>query len=279
VSAAGSAQRPQLQVYLIAFADARHGFASLTDPKMPCRANVCVSFLQRSSDGGRSWSPTLRGPVSLNAHVQVSTVPGTSAVWAYFPCTESSCRPLLYRSSDWGRQWHLIGHPRLERLRFFSPRDGWALTAKWILVVTHDGGRSWRRAPRQPCPPENPADVGVMAIAPVSGRHGWALCTDRYLPEQRAGVYETRDGSRSWHVRALRGSVPPLVGRGAQNFVALLDLSFDTAGRGWIWAGTGHCVRPTADILGDRLPAGRSRGTRLPSRGAPPSRTRSRLRS
>src|SRR5205085_12214947 len=38
-----------------------------------------------------------------------------------------------------------------------------------------------------------------------------------------------------WHVRALRGALPTIVGRGAQNLVAVLDLSFTPAGRGWVW--------------------------------------------
>jgi photosystem II stability/assembly factor-like uncharacterized protein len=242
----GAADLPKhLDIYRIAFADTRHGLISLASPKIPCPSHICTWYVQATSDGGRSWSTTLRGPVSLVGHAEVEAAPGTSVVWAYFPCTEPTCRPRLYRSSDWGRQWRLVGHPRLERLRFFSPSDGWGLTGALALVASHDGGRSWRPVPKQPCPPDNPVGVGTVAVAPVSSRHGWVLCTDGQLIEQAAGVYETRDGARSWHVRAQRGSPPQMVGRGVRNLFALVDLAFSASGRGWIWRYAGVPLRTT----------------------------------
>jgi photosystem II stability/assembly factor-like uncharacterized protein len=171
----------------------------------------------------------------LNAHVRVETLPGTSFVWAYFPCDGLSCRSRLYQSSDWGRVWRLVGYPQLLRLRFFSSRDGWGLTNRYVLVATHDGGRSWRRFAKQPCPPDNPIGVGVVALAPVSSRRGWVLCSDGQMFERAVAVYETRDGARSWRLRAKRDVTPRRVGRGALNLVALLDVFFSPDGRGWIW--------------------------------------------
>jgi photosystem II stability/assembly factor-like uncharacterized protein len=90
----------------------------------------------------------------------------------------------------------VVGYPRLLRVRFASPRDGWGLTGDHALVATHDGGRTWRPVAKQPCA-ENPTSIAPLAIAPVSARHGWGLCSDHKTIEEAVAVYETRDGARS----------------------------------------------------------------------------------
>ena len=206
---------------------------------------MCRFFVQASSDGGRSWSTTLRGSVNLAGRAQAEATPGTSVVRVYFPCSEPACRPRLYRSSDWGRRWRLVGYPRLLRLRFWSTRDGWALTNNHLLVTSHDGGRTWRSVAKQPCDGDDQLGVGPVAVAPVSSRHGWVLCSDGRMVEQAAAVVETRDGARSWRLRAVKGSPAQHVGRGVLNLFALLDMSFSPSGRGWIWRFAGRPLRTT----------------------------------
>ena len=241
-------------MYWTAFADTRHGLISLADPKTPCPNEVCTFFVQASSDGGRSWSTTLRGSVQTNGRAQLEATPGSSVVRAYFPCGPPACRPQLYRSSDWGRRWRLVGYPRLLRMRFWSPRDGWGLTNNHEVVATHDGGRSWRRVAKQPCDGNDQLGVGPVAVAPVSSRHGWVLCNDGRMVEQAAAIVETRDGAHSWRYRAIKGSPTQHVGRGVLNLFALLDLSFSSNGRGWIWRFAGRPLR-TPDGGRSWLPA------------------------
>jgi photosystem II stability/assembly factor-like uncharacterized protein len=241
-SAGGATPRRHLDVYMIAFGDTLHGLSSVAYANVPCPTHVCPFFVQATGDGGRSWTTTLRSVVSLDFRVTVAASPGTSVAWAYFPCFEPSCRPQLFRSSDWGRRWRLVSHPRLLTLRFASTLDGWGLMDEWKLVATHDGGRTWRPVPKQPCA-ANPLGLAPFQVAPVSARRGWALCSDGQLAEEAVALYETRDGGRHWRLRAQRDTSPRRVGRGVTNLFALRELSFRASGRGWIWRFAGRPLR------------------------------------
>jgi photosystem II stability/assembly factor-like uncharacterized protein len=244
VAAGGGASRQGgFDVFMVAFGDATHGLISVQYAPRPCPTHVCPFSVLATRDGGRSWALTIRSSVSLDFRATVAVSPGSSVAWAYFPCFEPSCRPGLYESSNWGRTWRLVGRPRLLTLRFATTREGWGMDGRYALVATHDGGRRWRPIPKQPCA-GSPFGLAAVAFAPVSARRGWVLCSDLKTVAESVALYETRDGGRSWKLRAQRaGTQADWVGRGVVNLFALRELSFRASGRGWIWRYAGRPLR------------------------------------
>jgi photosystem II stability/assembly factor-like uncharacterized protein len=135
----------------------------------------------------------------------------------------------LLRTSDRGRTWSTFSRARITGPSFANPSDGWAI-AGGRVVATHDGGVRWR-ALRQPCGTVSRYVAPQLALATPS--HGWILCLS--VPgagNQLKAIYETRDGGRSWRLRASnllgrkrRGNVP---GSGYAS-----GISFLANGHGW----------------------------------------------
>ena len=65
---------------------------------------------------------------------------------------------------------------------------------EWKLVATHDGGRTWRPVPKQPCA-ANPLGLAPFQVAPVSARRGWIW---RFAGRP----LRSDDGGRSWRPAA-----------------------------------------------------------------------------
>ena len=231
--AAGKHLPPRHEAFRIAFVDARRGVMSAHEVHVPCPREVCSFDVYATADGGRSWRRVLQTPISVEYVAELAAASGTT-FWASFPCNDdAACRPSLYRSSDGGRHWRLVSRAVAFAPSFASTRHGWAIGRGGVLVETSDGGRTWRPFRRDPCPPEA---SGWWHLARASASRGWVLCRDdsQSLPGERA-LYETRDGGRSWKLRASRGSALPSVGRGFDAAFAIRNISFLPSGRGWIW--------------------------------------------
>jgi hypothetical protein len=242
-ASAGSAEA-SFNVYTVAFSDETHGLITAAYAPKPCPSGFCPFFVQATGDGGRHWSTTLRASVSSAYHGIVATVPGSTAAWAYFPCFESGCRSSLFRSFDRGRRWRLLSRPDLVAISFSSPREGWAVSGRSVLVTTHDGGRSWRPVAKQPCSASLNAQ---QLVAAASSARGWALCSDAAFTEPAVALYESRNGGRSWQLRGRHGPGLRQVGRGFAQAFALRGLSFRGSGRGWIWRYAGRPITSAGD--------------------------------
>jgi photosystem II stability/assembly factor-like uncharacterized protein len=238
VGGAGADIPRDFQVYRIAFTDARHGVLSTAKPNTPCPEELCRFHVYATSDGGATWRRTLTGVLSAGHVAHLSAAPGTRTFFVSYPCVDGEpCKSRLHRSDDAGRTWRRIAGAWIWNPAFSTPRHGWAMGRWNAFVETHDGGLTWRRVRKFPCP-EHAGDWYFPALASAS--RGWVLCRshDMTVPREKA-VYETVDGGRTWRLRSAFGEQYGRRGRGLEHAFALRHLSFRPSGRGWIWRWAG----------------------------------------
>jgi photosystem II stability/assembly factor-like uncharacterized protein len=185
--AAGSAKAHPYSPEDIGFWDASHGFVLLSG----FCAGTCSYAIDRTVDGGRTWTRSWRGRLPPNEAPAV-TVPGGR---------EAFVRGL--ETDDGGVTWHRR-RGRVVPAAFVTPREGWGLRGYLRdlpqLVVTRDGGKTWKRLPRA-CP-EGLADGKWPAL--VTATHGWVLCESQPgAGNQVKALVETVDGGRTWRARPL----------------------------------------------------------------------------
>lgn len=167
--------------------------------------------IARTDDGGVNWETAGQGLPAL---------PATSVVLD--PASPASARVLwagffgggVYRSDDGGRTWSeshrgLGANRRVARLVRHADGTLWALVTanRRGGVFRADGAGLWRSTDRgatwQAAGPAVlwPKDV---AVDPRDGRHVLLGAADAGGAEQ-GGLYETRDGGRSWRRLARKG--------------------------------------------------------------------------
>jgi photosystem II stability/assembly factor-like uncharacterized protein len=172
------------------------------------------SSVLRTSDGGRSW-------------VKVGVAPVTSVLDAGFSDPQDGWLTdgqLLYLTSDGGASWSQVKQPAaaIAAVGFTTPLDGWLLPAATkvqptpLLLVTHDGGRTWRGTGAGP----------FFSVAFASPSLGWAIGrgTDSHVH-----LLATTDGGAVWTAVADLGpqqwdpSGPPPLWVGARLAAATPD--------------------------------------------------------
>jgi photosystem II stability/assembly factor-like uncharacterized protein len=209
---AGSSRPPRFEPQSLAFWDVRHGIVS--GYRFPSRRWVVLL----TSDGGRTWRTARRGLGPYG----IAAVRGGSDGWIAMPGA-------LLHTDDRGRTWSTFSRARIVEPSFASARDGWAF-ARGTLVATHDGGVVWRPL-RQPCA-RSVDPLSQLSLATPT--HGWILCLSQPgTGMQLKALYETRDGGRTWRLRASslfgrprRGNLPTT---GYGDAISFLD-----DGHGWL---------------------------------------------
>jgi hypothetical protein len=138
-----------------------------------------------STSDGTHWSKQL---ASSEEFIGVDFISSTTG-WAVGVNT-------LLGTTDGGRSWHQLGEPQqpIRFVHFTSATQGSGTAGgnqqpglNWpgaggIVVITNDGGRSWRTA-------KSPADP--QAVCFTDGVHGW-------LATGAGVVYRSVDGGQSW---------------------------------------------------------------------------------
>lgn len=129
---------------------------------------------------------------------------------------------ILLASDDDGRTWYepheRIRSAGLDQIRFADFEVGWiagyfvhALPRDPFLLITSDGGRTWRRRPVW-----SESRIGLIEHFHFEDRnHGW-LWIDRFS-EGEAGryeFYESKTGGESWMLRQI--SQQPVTHKGSQ---------------------------------------------------------------
>lgn len=186
VAASGSsaARRPPIVLPVsIAFFDARHGV-------MGTQRTIETTY-----DGGRTWTIQYSG----TGPYRIVEERRGNEVWATGPGQS------LY-SGNRGYAWRRQPRPPTSGAAFGAPSLGWEVKQRelpsgdrvaWISK-TRDGGRSWRRVGRV-C-----RDWSSFAsISHVSPTRGWLVCAGQPgAGMQEKAIFETRNGGRSWSLRA-----------------------------------------------------------------------------
>ena len=118
---------------------------------------------------------------------------------------------ILLASEDEGASWYepveRIRSAALDQIEFFDLETGWvagyflhALPRDPFLLITGDGGRTWRRRPLWA-----ESKIGLIEDFHFDSRqHGW-LWVDRASPGEagRYELYETMTGGESWMLRQI----------------------------------------------------------------------------
>jgi photosystem II stability/assembly factor-like uncharacterized protein len=146
--------------------------------------------LLETTNGGGSWRA--RGRLAATHFAVVSSLVGFA-----------STKRALLRTNDGGRHWRVI--PRVAGVPSFAdPLHGWIYGRQ--TLATEDGGRTWRRL-RLPCGRD--LDPRQRALSRVSATVGFAACASQPgAGQQLKRLYVTRDGGRSWKLRADDHQVP-----------------------------------------------------------------------
>lgn len=158
----------------------------------------------RTTDGGSTWtSATVPGADGI----QFRDVAGFDVDVAYLMSAGTGPASRVYRTDDGGRSWRLLytaDHPDafLDCMDFWSPERGFvygdALDGVPFVLLTQDGGRTWRRAPPEGLPAALDGEGGFAASGTCAvagpGGLGWIATGNG----ARARVLRTDDYGASW---------------------------------------------------------------------------------
>ena len=159
----------------------------------------------RTVDGGVHWSrDTIPGATSLDLRAIAATSPTT----AHAISIGDSSR--IYRTTDGGRSWSRRWAATrkgtfLDAIRFWDARHGIAMSdpveGKLLVLVTDDGGESWREIPADRLPPAAPGEGGFAAsgtcLTVFGASHVWIATGGA----QTARLYHSPDRGNTWTVR------------------------------------------------------------------------------
>ncbi|MDH3225070.1 MAG: oxidoreductase, partial [Gemmatimonadota bacterium] len=172
----------------------------------------------RSLDGGLTWVAV---PPPAGDTLQFRDVKAFSREEAVVLSAGTGSLSRIYRTGNAGRSWStsfLMEHPKgfLDCLDFWDGRRGFAygdaIDGHPYVLLTEDGGRSWRRAPVQGLPAARGGEggfaaSGTCAVAGEGGR-GW-IATGA---EGSARVLRTTDHGSSWSASDLPLARGPMAG-------------------------------------------------------------------
>jgi photosystem II stability/assembly factor-like uncharacterized protein len=182
----------------VAFFDARHGVLGTE------------GTIETTADGGRTWTIRLRGA----GPYRLVEERGGNEIWA-------TGRRHSLHSTDRGLSWQRNRRPPTSGVAFGSPLIGWIVKPVWPpsdgpppwLWKTRDGGRTWRRIARV-CRWRGIDFQFSGGLGHVSPHRAWIVCVGQPgAGMQHKAVLETRDGGRSWAMRACACSRPDARGR------------------------------------------------------------------
>ena len=168
-----------------------------------------------TEDGGAHWTrDTIPGAGTLDLRAIAATSPTT----AHAISIGDSSR--VYRTTDGGRTWSLRWSATrkgtfLDAIRFWDARNGIAMSdpvdGKLLVIVTSDGGETWREIPADRLPPALAGEGGFAASGTCLAIHGDTHVWIATGGAASARVYHSPDRGATWtvHDTPLRAGAPP----------------------------------------------------------------------
>ena len=211
----------------------------------------------RTTDGGRTWTvrPVPGAPDSL----QFRDIHALDARTAWILAAGPGDMSRIYRTDDGGASWSLQW-TNPEPAGFYDCFDFWdanrgvaygdAVDGELRVLVTDDGGRSWRFVPRSALPAAQPGEVGFAAsglcVDTEPGGHAWISAGNA----ARARVFHTPDYGRSWSA----AEAPVVAGEAS----GLTAISMVDARRGYAFGGNLAVTDRTTDNVVSTSDGGRT---------------------
>lgn len=205
----------------------------------------------RTTDGGRTWHAD-RVPAADT--LQFRDVHAVDASTAWLLAAGPGDMSRIYRTDDAGARWTLQW-TNPEEDGFYDCLDFWderrgiaygdAVGGALRVLLTDDGGATWRMAPAGSLPPAQPGEGGFAASGTCvqTGPEGRAWIAAGNAP--RARVFITTDFGRTWSV----ADAPVVAGDAAGlTSISMIDALFGTAFGGALAVGdrrTDNVVRTT----------------------------------
>lgn len=221
----------------VAFANANDGLVVGSRCLKTCTAGVWST-----TDGGVSWREALLGSIRPDQTTFVDGDHGWLTATSPSNCFRSAgCSNQLLATADGGRTWRVVSASttrQLSQVSFLDARTGFAVSRPdgdcgdvrgcGRLVVTHDGGATWRVV--------GPTSLGVKGFTFVDADHGWAVGS-RCSAEAKScplTLMATTDGGSAWTAE-LDPGITSQEGGGS--------LSFINAQEGWaVLSNSAYCT-------------------------------------
>jgi photosystem II stability/assembly factor-like uncharacterized protein len=161
-------------------------------------------FVVRTTDGGRHWvADTIPNATKLD----LRSIAGTSADVAHALSIADSGR--IFRTSDGGRTWSLRFTSQrkgsfFDAMRFWDARHGIAVSdpvdGRFLLVVTNDGGDSWKELAADGLPAALPNEGAFAASGSCLAVYGssdvWFVTGGASV----ARIFHSANRGKSWTV-------------------------------------------------------------------------------
>lgn len=211
------------------------------------------SAIYRTADGGRTWGyvPLSEGTGWVMDFLNHRDGWSVAEEPSRDPDRAAPVRYGVRRTADGGRTWTTIGHVEVSgsptRIVFLNVATGWIVgssPAGIDLLVTRDGGRTWRR-PDLPVPPEaGRLRWGARAPDLLTSRGG---ILSVLLDSSRGSVvlfYVSQDSGRTWASSAPL-TLPDVPSRSGGIILGYWGSTFVDLNHGWVT--DGEAVYATRD--------------------------------
>ena len=162
----------------------------------------------RTTDGGRTWRvDTVSGATALDLRA-VHAVDARTAITASAGEAERG-QARIFRTADGGATWAQVFSTEqkgafLDAIAFWDARHGIALSdpvdGRFFLLVTDDGGRSWRRVPPDRLPPTLQGEAAFAASGSCLTVFGGSNVWIGTGGGAKARVFRSTDRGRTWSV-------------------------------------------------------------------------------